>query len=359
MKLGVTSANKTVRISTESNNRHIVMYGESGSGKSCRSKLVLDDATDQGKTTIVFALENVSINKDKESINHIDLLKDGINLSLLDDGSSEEKSVAKIEYIKALITGSETFGCRQIDALRSAIEYAITNRAEEQTELAAIKAGLDDQGTSIAKGVKSKLWALLESDVLKKSGKSIVPGRINIIDLGGIAESVQTITMELILGIVWRQAKLAGEKDTGNKEEVLIFLDEFQRLMVKDNSVINAILEQGRKYEITLMLATQSTSYVSKAVMDHLNGTSITLYFKPNKNDPEKFAKLIDSEKVEHYATKLKSLKKGESYVTGKITIDGIEYDKPLLIRTVCSPKINGKQKAKVILIEGTKSREM
>ena len=310
MKLGVTSSNKTVRISSESNNRHIVIYGESGTGKSTRTKLIIEDAAIQGKTIIVFALENDSFKKDDGRINHIDLLKEGINLSLLNDGSDEKKSVAQIEYIKALITGSENFGCRQVDALRTAIEYAIDKRSENQTELEAIKEGLDDQGSTVAKGVKSKLWALLESDVLKKSGKSIVSGCINIIDLGGIAESVQTTSIELILGIIWRQAKLKGEKNTNNKEEVLIFLDEFQRLIVKRNSVINAIVEQGRKYEITMMLATQSTSYVSKALEDHLNGTSISLYFKPNKNDPEKFAKLIDSEKVEHYTAKLKSIKK-------------------------------------------------
>lgn len=357
MKLGVTSSNKTVRISTESNNRHIVIYGESGTGKSCRSEIILDDTVNQGKTAIVFALENTSFNKEEGVVNHINLLNDGINLSLLNDGSDKTKSVAQIEYIKSLITGSATFGCRQIDSLREAIEYAITNRTENQTELSAIKEGLDDQGTNIAKGVKSKLWALLESNVLKETGKSIVPGRLNIIDLGGIAESVQTVTIELILGIIWRQAKLAGEKNSGNKDEVLIFIDEFQRLMVKGNSVINAILEQGRKYEITLMLATQSTKYVSKVVEDHLNGTSITLYFQPNKDDSEKFAKLIDSERIGHYAAKLKNLKKGESYVTGKITIDGQEYDKPLIIRSFCSSKNNGKQKAKVILLEGPKDK--
>jgi hypothetical protein len=71
------------------------MYGESGTGKSCRSEIVLNDAVEQGKTAIVFALENVSFNKDERVINHIDLLKDGINLSLLNDGSKEKKSVAK------------------------------------------------------------------------------------------------------------------------------------------------------------------------------------------------------------------------------------------------------------------------
>ena len=339
MKLGLTKSGKEVRISKKSNNRHIVIYGESGAGKSYRLKGILKDAVAHGKTVIAFNLDKVPIEKELLGSNCIDVLEDGINLSILDDSAikgKKENPFVLIEHIKNLLIGNEKYGNRQVDALRMAIKAAIEKRNSEVTELTDIKNHLKLQGTPVAECVISKLWPLLESDILKREGKSIFPHCLNVIKLGGMPEDTQTIALEMILGILWYQVQLRGAQDTVNQDELVIVIDEIQRLTLSRKSVINSILEQGRKFEITLIVATQSATYIKKEVLNHLNGSSITLYFHPKNKEEKKIAELIDGSKVEHYATKLKKLDKGLSYVTGKIVIDGYEYDKPLIIGPAC-----------------------
>lgn len=338
MKLGITRSGSEVRISPDAENRHVVIFGKSGTGKSVRKDQIIEDAANQGKTIIAFDLEKVPSLDGTLKINRIDAVKDGINLQLLDKSAvkaEKETEVGMISYITELLTGSIQMGSRQMGVLREAVKNAIEYREQYETDLSAINNCLQLIGTPIAEGVRSKLWTLLESDVFKKSEKKILPGHLNVYDLGGLPESIQTVTIELIVGLIWRQAVLRGPQNTGNEEEVIIVIDEFQRLMLKKHNVINTVLEQGRKYEMTLILATQSANYVASAVKDHLDGVGIMLYFQPRVKETRKIAELIDYQKVDYYTILLNKLSKGQSFVLGKITVDGCRYEKPMVIQSV------------------------
>ena len=50
--------------------------------------------------------------------------------------------------------------------------------------------------------------------------------------------------------------------------------------------------------------------------------------------EAKKIAELIDPQQVERYTLMLKKLQKGQSIVTGQVTIGGCENDKPIIIKS-------------------------
>ena len=333
MKLGIFNNGKIVRVSKNSMNRHISIFGKRGSGKSVRLKEIITDAVNQGKTVISFNLERSGIEDGSPYINCIDAAKDGINLPILDMSAvkdGKETRVGFITYLTELLAGTESLGCRQMGALREAIEHALDNRERYESDLSAIADGLLLQDSTTAKGVYNKLWALLCSDAFKKSEKGIKPGMLNIFALGSMAPSTQCVMVELILGSIWRQARM---KDS-NPNELVIVIDEFQRLRLKKDSLVCEMLREARQYNISLILATQSSEAINKDVLKAVNGTAISLYFQPNASEAKRIAEIIDSQQVERFTMQLKKLQKGQSIVTGKIDIEGYENDKPVIIKS-------------------------
>lgn len=333
MKLGIFKNGKEVRISKNSLNRHITVFGMPGSGKTVRNDEIKVDAAKQGKTVIEVYFERELPNTDSNMVNVIDVVKDGVNMKLLDTRSivdKKETEVTFVSYLIDLLSGQETLGCRQTGALREAILYALKNRYNYKTDLQAIKDGLENQESAGAKGAYNKLWALLCSDVFRETGKSIKPGYINVFVLGNLAPSAQTTMTELLLGTIWRQARLNGRCSS----EILIVLDEVQRLKTNKNSVIAEMLRESRQYNISLLLSTQSAEALNKDFLKAIHESAIALYFRPKDSEAKKIAELIDPQQVERYTLMLKKLQKGQSIVTGQVTIGGCENDKPIIIKS-------------------------
>lgn len=333
MKLGKFKNGKVVRISKNSMNRHITIFGKPGSGKSVRIKEIENDAVQNGKTVIAFELLRGSADADPPNVNRIDAVADGIALPILDMSAVDaglETKVAFITYLTELLAGTETLGCRQTGALREAIIHAIEHRSDYPTDLKAIADGLKMQRSASAKGVYNKLWSLLCSDAFRESQKKIKAGYINIFSLERMHASTQTSMVELILGSIWRQIKLNGRSET----EVVIVIDEIQKIRTKKNSVIAEMLRESRQYNVSLILATQSAGAVNKEILKASNEAAISLYFQPSSSEIKKIAELIDPQQTERYTLQLQNLKKGHSIVTGKVEIDGQENDRPIVIKS-------------------------
>lgn len=333
MKLGVFKDGKEVRISRNSMNRHISVFGMPGSGKTIRTNEIKADAAKQGKTVVELYFERELPEMDSTMVNVIDVVKDGVNMKLLDTRSIDEEKeteVTFVSYLIDLLSGQENLGCRQMGALREALIYAIKHREDYETDLQAIKDGLENQKSVGAKGAFNKLWSLLCSDVFRESGKSIKPGCLNVFVMGSLAPSAQTTMTELILGTIWRQARLTGK----SPNEVLIVLDEVQRLKTNKNSVIAEMLREARQYNITLLLATQSAEALNKDFLKAVHESAISVYFRPKDSEMKKIAEMIDCQQVERYTLMLKKLQKGQSIVTGQVTIGGYENDKPIIVKS-------------------------
>lgn len=103
----------------------------------------------------------------------------------------------------------------------------------------------------------------------------------------------------------------------------LVVLDEIQNLSLQDGSPVDKILREGRKFGMGLIAATQSFSGVKQA-LSTLNQAAYKLYFRPADNEMAECGKQlhdVDSScSASEWKEQLARLKRGECYIIGPAT---------------------------------------
>lgn len=322
-------------------NRHVSLTGISGSGKTVRLNLIEMDAAKSGKTVIIFDI-NSSHSQDNifpcikdeylNFVNRIDAKRDGINIRFLQpiqgkNGQTEDE-VNVISATAYALGIPLKMGSRQMGVVREVELFAMRHAEDFPDEMSAIKEGLREMDNAVADTVYQKMWVLIHSNVFRKSEKQISSGKINIISFTDVDKITQAILVEIILSYFWRTFLIAGSED-----EVVLVLDEYQNLMLGEGSCMRTILREGRKFGISLLLATQTLSVFDNATRAVINQAATCLYFRPEANDIKNVAKEIDPENMQRWMNVLKTLKRGEAVTVGEFDISDREVCHPVLTR--------------------------
>ena len=140
--------------------------------------------------------------------------------------------------------------------------------------------------------------------------------RCHIIQLAGfMKDTARLITEFSLIDLYWYY------RATGNKDDAkVIVLDEIQNLDHRLDSPLGQFLTEGRKFGISLVLATQTLSNLNKDERDRLFQASHKLFFKPADTEIKSFASILadaTGEKQDDWVTRLSSLKRGECYSLG------------------------------------------
>jgi DNA phosphorothioation-dependent restriction protein DptH len=141
-------------------------------------------------------------------------------------------------------------------------------------------------------------------------------------------DAARLITEFSLIDLYWYY-RAKGSKDMPR----VIVLDEIQNLDHRLESPLGQFLTEGRKFGISLILATQTLSNLDKDEKDRLFQASHKLFFKPADTEIRAFAQLladVTNEKQELWLQRLSSLKRGECYslgyafneVTGKLEVN-------------------------------------
>ncbi len=116
---------------------------------------------------------------------------------------------------------------------------------------------------------------------------------------------------------------LGDQGNTGvslaNKINPLV-LDEIQNLDHRLSSPLAKILTEGRKFGLSMILATQTLSNLHPEERDRLFQASQKLFFKPAETEVREYARVLEhstNEKAELWIKRLSSLGKGECYAFG------------------------------------------
>lgn len=313
----------------------------SGFGKTVRLNRLELDAVKDGETVIVFDInqshsaENIFPLIREEYVgyvNRIDAKNDGIDVRFLQpiqgkNGQTED--VVNVISSTAYALGIPLkLGSRQMGVLRESELYAMRHIREFPDEMAAIEAGIKQMDNAVADVVYQKLWTLIHSNVLRRSDKKIVDGKINVISFAGMDKITQSTLVEVILSYLWRKIQLSD-----NEGEAILVVDEYQNLMLGEESTLRAILREGRKFGIGLLMATQTLNVFDKTTRSVINQAATHLYFHPEVNEMRNTAKEIDPENIEKWMRTLRCLKKGEAVAVGEFTISGREVCHPVLTR--------------------------
>ena len=109
----------------------------------------------------------------------------------------------------------------------------------------------------------------------------------------------------------------------GNKTDPkVIVLDEVQNLDHREGSPLSKYLREGRKFGLSLILATQTMSNMKKDERDRMFNAEHKLFFRPADTELRAFAEiaaLATREKPDEWVRKLSSLSKGECYSIGPV----------------------------------------
>jgi DNA phosphorothioation-dependent restriction protein DptH len=128
-------------------------------------------------------------------------------------------------------------------------------------------------------------------------------------------DTARLITEFSLIDLYWHY-RARGSKD----EPKVIVLDEIQNLDHQLDSPLGQFLTEGRKFGISLILATQTLSNFGKDERDRLFQAGHKLFFKPADTEVRTYAQILadaTGSRMEEWVDRLSSLKRGECYSLG------------------------------------------
>lgn len=343
MQLGLYNG-KVCSVSEYASNKSVCITGLSGTGKTTHLYKMEMACAKDGDTVVVIDINQTHQNEQiMESIkseyleltNRIDAIKDGLGIELLSplesENGDEESFVHIVNSAVKAFSASQNMGIRQVGELRKAIIEAKECRNDFETEADAIASCLAESESDFAQTVYEKLWTILKCGALRPSLKSIDSAKINILDMSANDTLTQVALTELFLADIWR--KIQFQKSCKGHQKIVIIIDEFQELMSKKSEMLKTMLCQGRKYGISMLLATQTLSIFKKETVSLLNQTATRLYFRPAVNEVIKVAREIGVSDIQEIAAIIRHLGVGELLAVGDLCVEGMEIRRPLLLK--------------------------
>lgn len=321
----------------KASNRHIAIFGRSGSGKSVAGqKIIRNIIANEGCPIVVFDMHQLfdenNIFPDyrsdiREKSHAIDVYSDGISIPLFDplkytDGEVEDR-LDVTSAIVGVLSSALKLGSRQNACLYEAIDFISESNLYAQYGITALEKALSmvDDGKAVA--VEEKLRYVLKRNVFRDGGIFLEDKKINILRISKFPETVQSLIVEIVLHYIWRLANTGKFLETG----VCLFLDECQNLNWGKTGIISEIFSEGRKFGIQLIFITQTLGASSKSDRTRsLLQAGHQLYFSPAENENAIIAKMIGGERHIHWQMRLKSLGIGECIANGALLVNGVPY---------------------------------
>lgn len=322
-------------------NKHICILGKSGSGKSTAAQKLALSMAKEGRTVVAIDIHQVL---SKENIyspifeefeifsNIIDLYEAPMPLPLFTaltyaDGRKEEP-VNTVGAVVDVIKRCYRLGEVQQSELRRACEFCFENNLYEELGMRGIEEALRLIGGKVAGRLLDKLYMIFAQPLFVDGESPIVPGKINIIRLGHLDLDTQELVAEFILSYLWRKASSLSEN-----RQIVIYLDEFQNLSMKARSPLSLMLTEGRKFQIQLLLCSQSLEICfTDAEQRKILQSGLMVYFRTTDLERRRVAAMISSNRVSDFALALASLNIGEAIVAGELLLGGKRQLTPLKV---------------------------
>lgn len=323
-------------------NRHMLIFGASGMGKTYAIQCILCEMAKLGQNSLIVDYTNGFLPDQLEETTRriLDPKQHVVRQSPLpinpflpqtsNNGgillSENENAVAK--RIAGIFNAVYQIGDQQFSVLHRAIMEGVeTYRTDmsldkmlqildDYTDDKKIKAPAQSLHSKIrpfvldspfAFGAESINWDSLFTDSTKFC---------HIFQLAGMDMHSSRLITEFILWDLYGFLQSKGKKT----DPKVIVLDEVQNLDHQDGSPLSKYLREGRKFGLSLMLATQTMSGMKKDERDRMFNADHKLFFKPADTELKAFAEIAavtTRQRPDDWINKLSGLKKGECYSVG------------------------------------------
>ncbi|MCG5531012.1 ATP-binding protein [Halorhodospira halochloris] len=140
--------------------------------------------------------------------------------------------------------------------------------------------------------------------------------RVQILQLATMSRNVQRLITEMVLWDLYDYAKNNGSK----YRPIPVVLDEIHSLDHSSDSPIDKMLREGRKFGLSMILATQTIKDLTQEARGRLFQSAHKLIFRPADNEIDAFAKLlsdISSYSKNEWNSRLSDLHKGQCWSIG------------------------------------------
>ena len=335
------------------NNRHMLIEGVSGSGKSYFIQRMLKELSNQGIPSIIIDYSN-GFKKSKLEPEFIESVGDRIEQHkvmfkkfplnpfkkyLVED---DDEFIPEYDYnvagrFKNIINKVYNFGDQQQMAIYNAVVSGLSKYGDEM-DLIKFKEELIKQGTPQANSTLSKLTQFLDINPFKTddfdwSCLDKMDGKIRIIQLNGLSDDIKMIITEFILLDLWQYKFNLGDEE----RPFIVVLDEAQKLDFSKESSSYKILKEGRKFGWSGWFATQFLKGAMKSEdINTLENANEKIYLHPTDNSISDIAVKLskDGNDKKYWEQKLAKLNKGEGIVHGHLRdSDGKVYSaKPVCV---------------------------
>ena len=345
------------------NNRHLLINGNSGCGKTYCIQTLLMEMVRAGVSGVVFdytsgftpdKLDPLFIQELGEKVQQRVVYLDKIPVNpfarqIVKVGGSEglEKDVSIATRIANVFTTVYGFGGQQKSALYKAIKNGLQHHGEAMS-FSYLEDELNDVSAKQAETVLSKIQPFLdlepfaEDETFTWGSIRDSNGMVYIMQLDGFDRPTQLLLTELLLWDIWNYCV-----QNGNEEHpFVIVLDEAQNLSHDAESPSAKFLTEGRKFGISAWYATQFMKpQLSDDEIQRLQQAGQKLYFCPPDDGVMTVAKNIDidAQGAKEWAPKLKTLKKGECVTCGNMVRNGkwAKYEPKIVKVTSFQERLN------------------
>ncbi|WP_148629980.1 ATP-binding protein [Bacillus sp. E214] len=322
-------------------NRHLLITGTSGVGKTYFMQCLLLELANNGVSTLIFdytdGFKKSQLNDDfKEAMGdgviQFNVQRSGFpvnpfkrNYKEYDedefDLESEIDVAERVAGIFYSVYKKNGIGDQQKNAIYKATLNGLQKYGEKMN-LDYLRSELELLDKGSAKTVLSKIDPLIDrkpfatenlfdwEDIPKSNGK------VFIVQLTGFDRFTQVLLTEFILWDIWSYNISHGNVET----PFPVILDEAQNLDQSENSPSARILTEGRKFGWSGLFATQSLQHpITKDAITRFQNASQKVHFLPPEGDNRNIASFLSPDSTEQkiWATKLAKLAKGQCIVVG------------------------------------------
>lgn len=327
------------------NNRHLLINGNSGCGKTYCIQTLLMEAALQGVSSVVFdytggftnskldpIFKNALGDKIKQRI--VKISKIPVNpfeknvIQIDDDIFVPEEDADVADKIAEIFKAVYDLGDQQKSAIYTAVLNGLKVHGNNMSFPIMVEE-LENIGTNYAKTVISKIQAFTDfnpfasDDTFSWSEIRDSEGMVYVFQLTGYGRDIQVLLTELLLWDIWNFCVKNGDET----KPFILVMDEAQNLSHGDKSPSAKILTEGRKFGLSGWYATQFMKpQLSDDEIQRLQQAGQKLYFCPPDDGVITVAKNIDitTQGAKDWADRLKKLKKGECVTCGNMVRNGV-----------------------------------
>ena len=329
------------------NNRHMLIFGNSGMGKTYAIQALLCEFGAQGQNSLIVDYTNGFLNNQLSETTKNRLMpeqhyvkKDKLPISPFKKQSQEiddgillpDKDIDVAKRVASTFKTVHQLGPHQYSALTDAIELGMQSYQDQLTldNVLMILQGFLGDGeheNSSVKTVRGKLkqfvaeepfadaasgigWAEIFTDAVK---------RCHVFQLAQVDRYSSRLLTEFILWDFYAYIRSNGNESSPK----VVVLDEVQNLDHGLDAPMAKFLTEGRKFGISLISATQTLSNLAKDEQSRLFQAGHKLFFRPADPEITQYAEFIRNAMPDYgdrafWITELTSLQKGECFSIGQ-----------------------------------------